>query len=1004
MSNARTQRLSFWLLAALAALALIVGIVGLAAYRADRALRAELLQQASMVAMSVSPQQVAALSGTTADLASPAYQGIKAQLSRARASNPRCRFLYLMSRRPDGAILIHVDSEPTDSKDYSPPGQVYDEAPLDLQSVFATGQALVRGPYADRWGSWVSAFVPLTGAATGGVQTVFGMDIAAAGWKGTVALRSALPATLAAIAAMLGLLAALLYRSRRNSRAHQEVLRRRETQLRATLDSTADGVLAVDNEGKVILASRRFTELWRIPQSVMARGNERALLDFVLDQLTDPNAFLGKVLLLHGSDAVDLDTLTFKDGRFYERTSLPMIMEGIRIGRVWNFRDISARKLAEDALRRSEDNFRRLIENSHDIIYTLNPDGVFTFVSPAWTVFLGHPVDQVVGQPFQQFVHPDDLSSCMVFLKSVIETGQRQEGVEYRVRHTDGVWRWHTSSVVPLRDEGGTVIGFEGTARDETGRKLAEAQVHTLLEESNRVRLALLGIVEDEARVEVDLRRLAMAIEQTHDTVVVTDREGAIQYVNPAFEQVTGYSQQEALGQNPRILKSGKHDAEFYRQMWAMLATGAAWSGHLINKRKNGTLYEEDATISPVRDTAGNVINYVAVKRDVSHEVQLEAQLRQAQKMEAIGLLAGGVAHDFNNLLMGIMGYTELCRDKIAPDHPIREWLDEITRDAKRSAEITRQLLAFARKQTIAPKVLDINDAVAGMLKLLRRLIGEDINLAWMPGLNVPPVKIDPSQVDQILANLCVNARDAIAGVGKVTIETGSITIDGKFCARHPEAIPGAYVLLAVSDNGCGMNKETLDQVFEPFFTTKGLGKGTGLGLATVYGIVKQNNGFIYATSEPGQGTMFNIHLPAIAAEAEASVTSGAEAPRGRGEIILLVEDEKSLRVTCSAFLDALGYKVMAAETPGEALKMTDLHPGDIHLLLTDVVMPGMDGRQLAKRIGAVKPGVKALFMSGYTADVIAQRGVLDDGVQFLSKPFSRADLARKVRQVLEED
>ncbi|MCX7006555.1 MAG: response regulator, partial [Kiritimatiellaeota bacterium] len=381
----------------------------------------------------------------------------------------------------------------------------------------------------------------------------------------------------------------------------------------------------------------------------------------------------------------------------------------------------------------------------------------------------------------------------------------------------------------------------------------------------------------------------------------------------------------------------------------------------------------------------------------------LLAQFTQAQKMESVGRLAGGVAHDFNNLLMGIMNYTQLCRDKIAPDHPIQEYLAEITHDSERSAEITRQLLAFARKQTIAPRVLDLNDAVARMLKLLRRLIGEDIKLAWRPGVDLRPVKLDPSQVDQILANLCVNSRDAIVGVGEITLETGSIAIDADYCARHPEAIPGAYVFLAVSDNGCGMDKETLAKVFEPFFTTKGLGKGTGLGLATVYGIVKQNNGFIYAYSEPGKGTTFKIYLPEIAAETVATTVTGqVEAPRGRGETILLVEDEKSLRVTCGLFLEALDYKVLTAETPGEALKMTDQHPGDIHLLLTDVVMPGMDGRQLSKRIGAVKPGVKILFMSGYTADVIAQRGVLDEGVQFLSKPFTRDDLARKVREVLD--
>jgi signal transduction histidine kinase len=384
---------------------------------------------------------------------------------------------------------------------------------------------------------------------------------------------------------------------------------------------------------------------------------------------------------------------------------------------------------------------------------------------------------------------------------------------------------------------------------------------------------------------------------------------------------------------------------------------------------------------------------------------RLEDQLRQAQKMEAVGRLAGGVAHDFNNLIMIIMGNVELCRDRIEPTHPIHELLDEITSSAKRSAEITRQLLAFARKQTIAPKTLNLTDAVTGMLKLLQRLIGEDIKLTWRPGADLLPVKIDPSQVDQILANLCVNARDAIADVGEVTVETGSILVDAEFCASHPEAIPGKYVFLAVSDDGCGMDQETLAQVFEPFFTTKGLGDGTGLGLATVYGIVKQNNGFIHTASEPGKGTTIKAFLPQAESDAvETPATAAAEAPTGLGETVLLVEDEKAVSLICRTFLEALGYKVLTAGTPGEALKIAERHPGEIHVLLTDVVMPGMDGRQLAKRIIAIKPGVRILFMSGYTAEVIAQHGVLEEGVQFLLKPFKREDLARKLREMLLAD
>jgi len=434
-----------------------------------------------------------------------------------------------------------------------------------------------------------------------------------------------------------------------------------------------------------------------------------------------------------------------------------------------------------------------------------------------------------------------------------------------------------------------------------------------------------------------------------------------------------------------------------------VLTAGEVWRGRMINRRKDGTFYEDDASIAPVRDAAGKIVNYVAAMRDVTHEARLEKQLRQAQKMEAVGRLAGGVAHDFNNLLMGIMGYVELCRNELPLTHPIRHYLDKVADAAKRSVNITRQLLAFARKQDIAPKVMDLNTAVSDMLNPLRQLIGEGISLTWRPGDGVKRVRLDPSQVDQILANLFANARDAIAGVGKIDMETGNSIVDAEYCAGHPDAIPGAYVLLTVSDDGCGMDQETLAQIFEPFFTTKDIGKGTGLGLATVYGIVKQNNGFIDASSEPGKGTTFKIYLPQVATEAAVEpIASRAETPKGRGETILVAEDNDSVREICSHFLDGLGYRVLLAETPEAALQIAGRHSGDIDLLLSDVVMPGMDGRQLAERLGSDRPCLKVLFMSGHTADVMAKRGLLPQGINFIAKPFSCDEIGRKVREVLE--
>ena len=535
-------------------------------------------------------------------------------------------------------------------------------------------------------------------------------------------------------------------------------------------------------------------------------------------------------------------------------------------------------------------------------------------------------------------------------------------------------------------------------------RKQTEDQVRSLLAESNRARLTLLGILEDESRAKTNLTRLMAAIEHSSEVVFITDVQGTIQYVNPAFEAVTGYTHDEAIGQNPRILKSGQQDDAFYRKMWETLCGGHTWKGRFVNRRKNGSLYTEDATISPVLDEAGAISNYVAVKRDITDELHQQSLLMQAQKMESVGRLAGGVAHDFNNLLMGIMGYAELCRTGLPPDHPIQGHLDEITQISQRSADLTRQLLAFARKQIISPKVLDLNEAVSSMLKLMRRLIGEQITLSWKPFANLWPVKIDPSQLDQILANLCVNARDAMTGGGRIAIETAPITLDPDFCVEHPGFVPGEYVMLTVSDDGSGMSQEVLAQIFEPFFTTKGVGRGTGLGLATVYGIVKQNKGYIDVASEPGKGTTFKIYLPrAEGVVAKEAVQSPVEADRRPVETILLTEDEKSLRVTCGIFLEKLGYKVLVADSPAAALEIVARHPGDLHLLLTDVIMPGMSGWDLAQKIRALKPGLAVLYMSGYTADALANQGGVIEGNHFIQKPFSRDDLAVKVREVLEK-
>jgi len=507
----------------------------------------------------------------------------------------------------------------------------------------------------------------------------------------------------------------------------------------------------------------------------------------------------------------------------------------------------------------------------------------------------------------------------------------------------------------------------------------------------------------------IDRDRLFEAVRQSGEAIVITDPQGIIEYANPTFERISGYSLQEAIGAKTDILKSGMHDEAFYGDLWQTISAGKVWKGRFVNKKKDGTLYTEEATISPVFDASGGIVNYIAVKLDISEKLKeaeekekLQKQYRQAQKMEAIGRLSGGVAHDFNNMLGVIIGHAEIALDKLQAGESTAEDLRGILSAAEKSAGIVRQLLAFARQQPIEPKVVDLNTVIAGMLKLLRSLVGEDIDLCWLPDTNIGPVKIDPSQLDQLLTNLCVNARDAIAGVGKITIETATIHLTEEHCLQHSFLTQGEFVVLTVSDNGCGIAGEFLQEIFEPFFTTKGPGQGTGMGLATVYGIVKQNGGSITVYSEQGQGTTFKIYLPRHhAALSSSPVRKKVERSR-RGETVLLVEDDGELLLVARRMLEQLGYQVLPANSPSEALAIAEKEENMIDLLLTDVIMPEMNGKDLARQLQTLSVDTKCLYMSGYTADVIARHGVLDAGISFIEKPFSKRELAKKIRGVLD--
>lgn len=639
-------------------------------------------------------------------------------------------------------------------------------------------------------------------------------------------------------------------------------------------------------------------------------------------------------------------------------------------------RDITARKQAEAQLRHQQAMLARTEQMAQIGSWELEPQtGKVLWSAEMYRLFQWpSDSDPPLFEAHRQFFPEDEWRKVERAVEHTVLTGEPYAPKVHFLR-TDGQLRHGLARGLAERDAKGDVIRLVGSFQDITALKKAEAESE----------------------------RLLTAIEQAGEMIFVTDPEGTIQYANPALATVTGYTYEEMIGKNPRIFKSGWHDNAFYLAMYSVIASGKVWHGRMVNKRKDGSLYTEEATLSPVVDDSGTIVSYVAVNRDITERLKMEAQLLQSQKMESVGRLAGGVAHDYNNMLSVIVGYAELTLEQLSPDDLMYEYISEIRNAANRSTEITRQLLAFARKQTIAPVALDLNETVESMLKMLRRLIGEDINLAWQPSSGLWPVQMDPSQVNQILANLCVNARDAIGGVGHVTIETGTVTFDLVYCADHPGFIPGEHVLLAVSDDGCGMDRKTVENIFEPFFSTKELGQGTGLGLSTVYGIVKQNNGFINVYSEPGKGTTFKIYLPRHQAVAVEETNERVEdIPSGYGEVILVVEDEESILKLARKTLEKLGYTVLTAQGPRHALHLIGEGQSVLHLLVTDVVMPEMNGKELSNRLRELYPQLKTLFMSGYTANVIAHRGVLDEGVHFMQKPFSRECMATKVRMALD--
>ena len=639
-----------------------------------------------------------------------------------------------------------------------------------------------------------------------------------------------------------------------------------------------------------------------------------------------------------------------------------------------NIREITQRKRAEEALRESQLMLGEIINALPARVFWKDRNLVYLGCNTVFARDAGFagPKD-MIGKNDNQMVWREQAEAYRRDDWQVIESGQPKLLIEESQTTPAGKTITLLSSKLPLRDFKGKIIGMLGTYLDITARKEAEASRD----------------------------RLATAVEQASETIVITDTKGTILYANPAFEKTSGYTRAEALGQNPRVLKSGKQDAEFYRQMWAVLQRGEVWNGHFINRRKDGTLYEEEANISPVRDAAGKIINYVAVKRDVTHEVQLETQFRQAQKMEAVGQLAGGVAHDFNNILAVIQMQSSLLKsDGLSTEQT--ELADGITESVQRAVALTRQLLLFSRREVFQPRDLELNETIAATTKMLKRMLGETIEMQLKLAAQPLFLHADAGMLDQVLMNLCVNARDAMPG--HLLIETAGVELDELAVGQSVQARAGSFVRLSVSDNGGGIPPEILPQIFEPFFTTKDVGKGTGLGLATVFGIVQQHQGWINVYSEVGHGTTFRIYLPRLTGNVVIKSASPVlAAMRGGHETILLAEDDPALRVAVRKALSQLGYRILEAPTGVKALEVWNANRDEISLLLTDLVMPdGMNGKDLAQRLLQENSKLKVIYMSGYSAEVVGKDFPFTEDVNFLTKPFPAQKLAQTIRNCLD--
>jgi PAS domain S-box-containing protein len=637
---------------------------------------------------------------------------------------------------------------------------------------------------------------------------------------------------------------------------------------------------------------------------------------------------------------------------------------------------------SEKMLRESEERFSNAFELAPIGMALVALDGRWLKVNRAICVLVGYSEAELLTRTFQEITHPDDLAADLDCVRRLLAGEIRFYEMEKRYIHARGHLITVLLDVSLVRDGQNQPLYFISQIQDITERKQAEES----------------------------LRLLNSAVEQSTESVIITDAElnlpgPKILFVNRAFTQMTGYAAAEVLGNTPRMFQGPRTDKAVLKRLRRNLEDGEMFAGETINYRKDGKEFDLEWQIAPIRDAGGKITHFVGIERDITARKKLENQLVQSQKMETVGKLAGGIAHEFNSILTAIIGQSELLLADLPAQSPFAKNATEIITAANRAATLTRQLLAYGRKQFLQPEILDLNQLVSGMAGMIQNLMGVGVDTQIVPAADLPTVKADVGQIEQVIINMAINARDAMPDGGKLTLETANVSLDAESVGRYSELKPGDYVMLAFTDTGMGMSDAVKARVFEPFFSTKGVGEGTGLGLSTCYGIIKQSGGHISVYSELGRGTTFKIYLPQVAAPAAISIPrlDAPDLPRGR-ETILLVEDNPALREMAATLLRRLGYTVFAAGNGVEALSLRhERGTGHMDLLFTDVVMPHMSGKELADQVRVLYPLTKILFTSAYTENAIVHQGVLDKGMALLQKPFTPSALAKKVREVLDQ-